>query len=91
MLSGRLLHATAALRLRARSRRIRTTAIWGSTLKNNEVGPAVYVDFLPQALADHRYQAAPEPHVVGTGLDYLQAAFAAHIRGVSASKVVVTL
>jgi len=27
----------------------RTTAIWGSTLKDNEVGPAFYVDYLPQA------------------------------------------
>jgi len=40
---------------------------------------------------DHRYLAAPEPNVVGTGLDHLQNALTAHIRGVSASKIVVML
>ncbi len=90
-LISRMLRATAALQLRSRRRGIRTTAIWGSTLKDNEVGPAIYIDYLPKALADHRYQAAPEPHVVGTGLDHLQNALTAHIHGVSASKIVVML
>jgi len=44
-----------------------------------------------QALADHRYQPAPEAHVVGTGLDQVQPALDMHIRGVSARKLVVTL
>ncbi len=90
-LSSRLLRASAALKLQSRRRGIRITSIWGTTLKDNEVGPAIYADFLPQALANHRYQAAPEPAVLGTGLDQVHTALAAHIRGVSASKIVVTL
>lgn len=38
-------------------------AIYGSSLKNNEVGPAIFEAFLPQALADGRYIAAPGPSV----------------------------
>jgi len=86
-----VLRTTAALQMQSCARSIRTTAIWGSTLKDNEVGPAIYVDFLPQALADHRYQPAPEAHVVATGLDQVQPALDMHIRGVSARKLVVTL
>ena len=35
----------------------------------------IYVDFLPRALAEGRYVAAPEPFVVGKGLDSIQAGF----------------
>lgn len=60
-------------------------------LKANEVGTAIYRDFLPAALADGRYLAAPKPMVVGKSLDDIQAAMDLQRGGVSAAKVVVTL
>ncbi len=73
------------------TRGIRTNTIFGTTLMSNEVSRIVYVDFLPRALADGRYVAAPEPTVVGKGLASIQAGLDAQIAGVSARKVVVTL
>jgi len=77
--------------LKSSMRRIRTNMIFGTTLMNNEVSRVVYVDFLPRALADGRYVAAPEPLVVGKGLASIQGAFEVQIEGVSARKVVVSL
>lgn len=74
-----------------RSNRIKTKAIFGSTLMDNEVGPAIYVDFLPAALAQGRYTAAPPAQVVGHGLEQLQHALDLQKKGVSAQKIVVTL
>jgi hypothetical protein len=62
-----------------------------STLRANEVSKAVYEDFVPAALAVGRYQAAPEPRVVGHGLQHIQAALDAQLKGVSAAKIVVSL
>jgi len=86
----RLAAASTASAIRSR-RGVRMTSIFGSTLMDNEVGSAIYVDFLPAALADGRYVAAPPPHVVGTGLEHLQAGLDLQKRGVSASKIVVRL
>ena len=44
------------------------SSIWGGTLKDNKVGPGIYVDFLPAALASGAYGAAPPATVVGHGL-----------------------
>ena len=57
----------------------------------NEVGKAIYEDFLPTALAQGKYIAAPEPQVVGKGLECVQEAFEISKKGVSAKKVVVSL
>ena len=54
-------------------------------------GPAIYRDFLPAALAEGRYRAAPEPYVVGHGLQDVQHALDVQANGVSARKVVVSL
>ncbi len=86
-----LVSATASLQVKTRMRGIRTKAIFGSTLMNNEVSTVIYEDFLPQALADGRYCAAPEPQVIGKGLESVQAGLDAQKRGMSARKVVVTL
>ena len=83
--------AATAQALKARMRGIRTKFIIGDSLANNEVGPMIYRDFLPSALAEGRYLAAPDPWVVGTGLDSIQAGFDTQKTGVSAKKVVVTL
>ena len=63
----------------------------GSELAHNNVGKAVYVDFLGQALAQGVYQSKPDPMVVGNGLEKLQEAFDIQKKGVSAKKVVLTL
>jgi NADPH:quinone reductase-like Zn-dependent oxidoreductase len=51
----------------------------------------VYVDFLPRALAERQFVPAPEPQVVGRGLDKIQEALDVQMKGVSARKIVVSL
>jgi hypothetical protein len=80
-----------ALQVKARFRGVRTKYIFGTTLKANEVGAAIYRDFLPDALAEGRYVAAPKPSVVGHGVEDVQQAMDIQLKGVSAAKVVVTL
>jgi hypothetical protein len=63
----------------------------GWTLKDNEVGAKIFKDFLPKALEAGNYVYAPEPLVVGKGLDKIQEAFEVLKKGVSAKKVVVSL
>ena len=65
--------------------------IFGTTLKDNAVGPAVWVDYLGPALADGRHVAAPEADVIGTGLEAVQSGIDALRKGVSARKLVVAL
>ncbi len=87
----RFVWANVSMQVKFRIRGIRTNFIFGSTLMDNEVSKVIYEDFLPQALANDQYVAAPEPVVVGKGLDCIQAGFDAQKQGVSAKKVVVTL
>ncbi|KAK4943256.1 hypothetical protein LTR10_017098 [Elasticomyces elasticus] len=65
--------------------------IFGTTLKDNEVGKAIYEDFLPKALQAGSFVPAPEPLIVGHGLENIQAAVDRYSKGVSARKLVVTL
>ncbi|PYE81324.1 zinc-binding alcohol dehydrogenase family protein [Pseudoroseicyclus aestuarii] len=65
--------------------------IHGTALKDDNVGPMIYRDFLPAALAQGRYQAAPKPRVAGHGLHALQDALALQKTGVSGEKIVVSL
>ena len=66
-------------------------AIFGTTIKDNHVGKAVYEDFLPKALDAGTFVPAPEPLVSGKGLESVQEAVDLHQKGVSAKKVVVSL
>ncbi|TVY29959.1 Zinc-binding alcohol dehydrogenase domain-containing protein [Lachnellula hyalina] len=70
-----------------------TSAKWiqAFAIKDNGVGKAVYEDFLPRALAGGNYVAAPEPYIVGKGLENVQAGIETQKKGVSAKKVVITL
>lgn len=77
--------------LKSLTRRIRTNSIFGTTLMENEVGPLIYEKFLPEALAQGRYRAVPEPFVIGKGLAYVQAGLEKQRQGVSAQKVVISL
>ena len=70
---------------------LEATHIFGTMLKDDEVGPMIYRDFLPQALAAGLFVPAPPAKVLGHGLASLQPALEALKAGVSATKVVVTL
>lgn len=65
--------------------------ILGSEPDRNEVGPAMYNDFLPAALKSGQFRALPEAQVVGHGLEKVQEAMDILKGGVSAKKIVVTL
>jgi NADPH:quinone reductase-like Zn-dependent oxidoreductase len=65
--------------------------IFGTTLKDNKVGKGVYEDFLPKALKTGTFVPAPEPLVVGKGLEKVQEAVDLMGKGVSAKKLVVVL
>ena len=62
-----------------------------SSVVDNEIGPAIYQDFLGPALADGRFRPAPPAKVVGHGLGAVQTAFDIQRKGVSATKIVVAL
>lgn len=83
----------AGLAERSRSRRLGVTAKFfdASSVVDNDVGPAIYRDFLGPALASGRFRAAPPPKLAGSGLGAVQTAFDLQRKGVSAAKVVVTL
>ncbi len=51
----------------------------------------VYREFVPRALAERHLLPAPEPLVVGTGLEKIRKPWTSIRRGVSAKKVVVSL
>ncbi|ETS79058.1 hypothetical protein PFICI_08911 [Pestalotiopsis fici W106-1] len=65
--------------------------IYSLSIRGNNVGPAVWKDFLPHALASGSFVPAPEPFVVGKGLESIQAGLDHLSKGVSAQKVIVTL
>jgi hypothetical protein len=81
---------TRLVALRA-PRGVRVSGIWGSDLKDNEVGPAIYADFLPSALATGAYRAEPPVEIVGHGLGEIPAGLRRLSKGVSAKKLVVTV
>lgn len=82
--------AMASITAKSKLRGIKTSFVWGS-VAHSPVGKAVYVDFLSEALEAGRFRAAPEPMVVGEGLEEIQKAIDIQREGVSAKKVVVSL
>ncbi len=87
----RLIGSNVGLQFRSRTHRVGTKYIFGTTLKGNEVSNAIYRDFLPSALAEGRYLTAPKPTVIGAGVGEFQRAMDIQLKGVSATKIVVTL
>lgn len=75
----------------ARTQGIRISSIWGGTPVDSPVGPAIFEEFLPRALADGRFLPAPDPRVFGVGLMQVPGALAALRGGVSATKIVVSI
>lgn len=65
--------------------------IRGDLLVTNSLGKSIYEDFLPKALEAGSYVVAPKPTIIGKGLEHVQDGINAIMKGVSASKIVVTL
>lgn len=77
--------------LRSKLKGVRTNFIFGTSLIHNDVGPAIYQEYLPEALAQDKFVAAPDPEVTGHGLEQIDEALKRQKGGVSAKKIVVTL
>lgn len=82
---------TALRKQVARSYGVRVSAIWGGDPARTAIGPAVFRDFLPAALADGRYRTSPVAEVIGHELGAVPAGLARLRAGVSAPKLVVGL
>ncbi len=79
------------LAIRARLKGVATRSIWGTALMKGPLGKTIFNDFLGPALASGRLVPAPKPLVAGHSLEAIPQALALLRRGVSASKVVVSL
>jgi len=90
LLAARL-RANAETRRKSRRHGITAKFFDASSVVDNEIGPAIYRDYLGQALASGRFRPAPPPRVVGTSLHDIQAALDIQRSGVSATKIVVAL
>jgi NADPH:quinone reductase-like Zn-dependent oxidoreductase len=88
---GRMVVGNLQLAAKTAANGVRTKFIWGSSLLGNEVGPMIYETFLPAALAKGRFITAPDPLLVGHGLEAIPKAIERQRQGVSARKLVVTL
>jgi NADPH:quinone reductase-like Zn-dependent oxidoreductase len=62
-----------------------------SEIVGHDLDSKIFADYLPKALSSGDFVCAPEPQVVGKGLQYVQKAFDILGHGVSAKKLVVTL
>jgi hypothetical protein len=87
----KLLRSHLAMRRRTRRSGVTQKFFDASSTIDNEVGPAIFRDYLVPALAAGKFKAAPPPRVVGNSLNDIQKAFDIQRNGVSASKIVVTL
>ncbi|WP_165971302.1 zinc-binding alcohol dehydrogenase family protein [Microbacterium oleivorans] len=82
---------TLLLNARARRAGIRAAFIWGTSLRDDEVGRRLWGELLPEWLAGGTVRPLPEADVVGRGVDAIQEALDRQRAGVSARKIVVTL
>jgi hypothetical protein len=64
---------------------------FATTIVFNEVGPAVWDEWLPKALEAKTLKCKPDPVIVGKGLDKIQEALDRGLAGVSAQKMVVEI
>jgi NADPH:quinone reductase-like Zn-dependent oxidoreductase len=86
-------NATGLLKLMWRAKRhgVATPFVWGTALIHDRVGPLIFQDYLPQALACGAFKPSPPCRLAGQGLEAIPAAMAMQAAGVSAAKLVVTL
>lgn len=83
--------AMAMLTYKTMVNRVKHGFAYGATLGWDEVGEKVYNAFLEKALEAGTFVPAPEPLIVGHGLEKMQEAYDTQQKGVSAKKVVVTV
>jgi hypothetical protein len=85
-LSITMLRSSLALRERTRRTGVKQKFFDASSAMNNEVGPAIFRDYLIPALAAGTIRAAPPPpKIVGNSLHDVQKAFDIQHAGVSAT------
>ncbi|KAI4267805.1 MAG: hypothetical protein LQ337_008179 [Flavoplaca oasis] len=70
--------------------RVSAKFIFSYSIKDNEISKLLYADYLPKALAEGRFVAAPDALVVGKGLENVQTGIDM-INGMSARKLVGSL
>ena len=87
----RLAAGFLGLAVRARLRGVTTRSIWGTALLKGTLGKTIFQDFLGPALASGRIVPSPPPLLAGHSLEAIPDGLALLRRGVSASKVVVSL
>ncbi|KAI4845430.1 zinc-binding dehydrogenase [Aureobasidium sp. EXF-8845] len=78
-------------KLRGLTKGVAYKFVWATEVMANKLGSEIYEKFLPIALAERTFVAAPEPQVAGKGLEGIEDAFAVAKKGVSAKKIVVSL
>lgn len=81
----------ASIKDEVRGNNVRVNGIFATTIGQNEVGKAVFNDYLGKALASGKFVPAPPAEVVGKGLESIQDAMGILSKGVSAKKIVVSL
>jgi NADPH:quinone reductase-like Zn-dependent oxidoreductase len=72
-------------------RSTKATFFTATEMLGHEIESDIFVKYLPNALKLGEFVCAPEPQVVGKGLEHVQEAFDILGKGVSARKLVVTL
>jgi NADPH:quinone reductase and related Zn-dependent oxidoreductases len=70
---------------------VRVQFVLALAIKDSEISKIIYGDFLPKALEKGKLVPAPEPFVIGKGLDKIQEAVDTQRAGVHAKKIVITL
>jgi NADPH:quinone reductase-like Zn-dependent oxidoreductase len=88
---ARLGLATARSLLAARQAKVVARFVWGSSLRDDDLGERLWGEIVPRGLADGSLRAVPEALVAGEGLGAIQGAVDRQRAGVSARKLVVRL
>jgi NADPH:quinone reductase-like Zn-dependent oxidoreductase len=88
---ARLGLATARSLLAARQAKVVARFVWGSSLRDDDLGERLWGEIVPRGLADGSLRAVPEALVAGEGLGAIQSAVDRQRAGVSARKLVVRL
>ena len=65
--------------------------VYAPSILHNEVSKAVYGEYVSEALKKGTLMAKPDPDVIGKGLDHMQTGFDKLRKGVSASKIVISI
>lgn len=73
------------------TRNVQLSSIWGSDIRNTEVGTAIFKEYLPEALSTKQFVPAPKVQVMGTELSSIPSVLDELKKGVSATKYVVQL